>query len=144
MKKFSKEDVKAYLKMRRERRERILEKRRNSELSKKLEPIFGYMNRFSLVLHALWACIINFIIEALSRHSVGAACTYLTETPLVFFYNAFMIFMTFSIVYLFKRRIFTRIILSVIVGFLCPRISDRDFTSIPHSIARVAKVCRSA
>ena len=118
MKKFSKEDVKAYLKMRRERRERILEKRRNSELSKKLEPIFGYMNRFSLVLHALWACIINFIIEALSRHSVGAACTYLTETPLVFFYNAFMIFMTFSIVYLFKRRIFTRIILSVLWLFL--------------------------
>ena len=118
MKKIQKEDVKAYLKMRRERRERILEKRRNSEFSKKLQPIFGYMNRFSLVLHALWAIIINFIIESLSRHSVAAAWTYLTETPLVFFYNAFMIFITFSIVYVFKRRIFTRIILSVLWLFL--------------------------
>ena len=118
MKKIQKEDVKAYLKMRRERRERILEKRRNSEFSKKLQPIFGYMNRFSIVLHALWAIIINFIIESLSRHSVVAAWTYLTETPLVYFYNAFMIFITFSIVYVFKRRIFTRIILSVLWLFL--------------------------
>lgn len=38
----------------------------------------------------------------------------MTETPLVFLYNAFMIFMTFSIVYLFRRRVFVRIIISVL------------------------------
>ena len=34
--------------------------------------------------------------------------------------------------------------LSVIVGFLCPRISDNVLTSIPHSMALVANVCRNA
>ena len=38
----------------------------------------------------------------------------MTGTPLVFLYNAFMIFVTFSIVYLFKRRIFVRIIISAL------------------------------
>ena len=28
------------------------------------------MNRFSLVFHALLACILNFVIEAISRHSL--------------------------------------------------------------------------
>ena len=32
----------------------------------------------------------------------------------------------------------------VIVGFLCPNISDNDFTSVPHSIALVANVWRRA
>ena len=32
--------------------------------------------------------------------------------------------------------------LSVIVAFLCPNSSERVLTSIPHSIARVANVCR--
>ncbi len=41
------------------------------------------------------ACIINFVIEALSRHSLVAAWHYMTGTPLVFLYNAFMIFVTF-------------------------------------------------
>lgn len=30
------------------------------------------------------------------------------------------------------------------VAFLCPRISDSDLISIPHSIALVANVCRMA
>ena len=52
-----------------ERRQQILEKRRNSKFAKKMAPYYKIMNRFSLPLQALWACIINFIIEALSRHS---------------------------------------------------------------------------
>ena len=110
---FNKEDVKTYLKARKERRERILEERRNSKFSRKMRPVYKFMNRFSLVFHALWACIINFIIEAISRHSPIEAWSYMTETPVVFLYNAFMIFMTFSIVYLFKRRVFARIIVTV-------------------------------
>ena len=112
LKNLKKEDVKAYMKARKERRERILEERRNSTFSRKMRPVYKFMNRFSLLFHALWACIINFIIEALSRHSPVEAWSYMTETPIVFLYNAFMIFMTFSIVYLFKRRVFTRIAVS--------------------------------
>ena len=111
---LKKEDVIAYWKGRYERRERILEARRNSAFAKKMQPVYAFMNRFSLIFHALLACIINFAIEAISRHSLAAAWNYMTGTPLVFLYNAFMIFVTFSIVYLFKRRIFVRIIISAL------------------------------
>lgn len=114
IKNLKKEDVIAYWKGRHERRERILEARRNSAFAKKMQPVYAFMNRFSLIFHALLACIINFVIEAISRHSVVAAWDYMTGTPLVFLYNAFMIFVTFSIVYLFKRRIFVRMIISAI------------------------------
>lgn len=114
LKNLKKEDVKAYWKARRERRERIIEERRNSKFSRKMRPVCKIMNRFSLVFHALLACIINFVIETISRFSVFDAWSYMTETPLVFLYNSFMIFMTFSVVYMFKRRIFVRIIISVL------------------------------
>ena len=114
IKNLKKEDVIAYWKGRHERRERILEARRNSAFAKKMQPVYAFMNRFSLIFHALLACIINFVIEAISRHSIVAAWDYMTGTPLVFLYNAFMIFVTFSIVYLFKRRIFVRMIIGAI------------------------------
>lgn len=112
------EDIKDYWKMKHERRERILEERRNSEFSRKMAPYYRLMNRFSLLLHAIWAILINFIIEALSRHSLIEAWDYMTESPLVFFYNAFMIFVTFTVVYLVRRRVFARIIISVVWLFL--------------------------
>ena len=111
---LKKEDVKAYWKGRKERRARILEERRNSAFAKKMQPVWKWMNRLSLLFHALLACVINFAIEAISRHSVFEAWGYMTETPVVFLYNAFMIFVTFSVVYLFRRRVFARIIVSVL------------------------------
>lgn len=114
IKHLKKEDIKNYWKARKERRERILEERRNSAFAKKMRPVWAIMNRFSLVFHALLACTLNLIIEAISRHSIVRGWEYMTGSPLVFLYNSFMIFMTFMIVYLFKRRVFTRIIISVL------------------------------
>nr|WP_317282702.1 LTA synthase family protein [uncultured Sellimonas sp.] len=111
---MSRADIKAGRQRKKERRQRILEERRNSAFAKKMAPVYRFMNRFSLLFHALWALIINFIIETISRHSAFAAWDYMTETPLVFLYNAFMIFVTFSIVYLVKRRVFARILISVL------------------------------
>ena len=114
LKNLKKEDIKAYWKTRKERRERILEERKNSAFAKRMKPVYKIMNLLSPLLHALLACMINFAIEAISRHSVFEAWGYMTGSPLVFLYNAFMIFMTFSVVYLFKRRVFVRIIISVL------------------------------
>lgn len=111
---LKKEDVKNWWHAKKERRERIIEERRNSAFAKKMKPVYKFMNRFSLVFHALLSCVINFTIEAISRHSAFQAWNYMVETPLVFLYNAAMIFMTFTIVYLFRRRVFARIIISVL------------------------------
>lgn len=111
---LKKEDIKAWYRARKERRERILEARRNGPFARKMKPVYAFMNRFSLVFHALLACLINFAIEAISRHSPFEAWDYMVGSPLVFLYNAFMIFMTFTVVYLVRRRVFARIVISVL------------------------------
>ena len=107
-------DVKAgYGKCKQFRAEKM-EAFRNSAAWKKMQVVNQKMNQFSLILHGIWAIIINYIIEAMSRHSVMAAWEYSRISTKAFLYNAFMIFVTFSIVYLFKRRAFTRIIISIL------------------------------
>ena len=115
---LKKEDIKEHFKKRKERRQMILEKRRNGKFAKKMQPVYKWMNRLSVPLQFLLACIINFFIEVISRLSFGEAWAYLTKTPLVFLYNSCMIFVTFTIVYLVRRRVFTRILLSVFWLFL--------------------------
>lgn len=110
---LSREDLKESAKKRKERRQRILEERKNSAFAKKMAPVYKWMNLFSLPLQAIWAMAINLIIESISRHSFVSAWSYAVETPLVFLYNSFMIFVTFSIVYLVRRRVFARILISV-------------------------------
>lgn len=118
LKNLKKEDVKIWWRAKKVRRAAILEKRRNSKIAVFLRPYYAVMNKISLLLHAVLACIINFLIEIISRHSLIAAWTYLTETPWVFFFNAFLIFVTFNLVYLVRRRVFTRILISVFWLFL--------------------------
>lgn len=118
LKQLKKEDVKVYWQQRKERRLAILEKRRNSKFAQQMKPVYRIMNRFSLLFHALLACVLNLTIEIVSRHSLFKAWDFMTGSPLVFLYNAFMIFVTFSIIYLFKRRMFARILLSVFWLFL--------------------------
>ena len=110
---ISKEDIKQYFQQRKQRRQAILEKQRNSKFAKAMAPIYLWMNRLSLVLQFLLAGIINFTIEAISRHSMGEAWEYLTMTPWPFLFNTYMIFVTFLLVYIVKRRVFFRIIISV-------------------------------
>lgn len=113
LKKVKKEDIKAYWKARKERRQAILEKRRNSAFAQKMKPVYKVMNQFSLVFHVLYACVLNLAIEAISRHSLFEAWDYMIESPWTFLFNAYLIFITFLLVYLVKRRVFTRILLTV-------------------------------
>lgn len=82
-------------------------------------------NLLSVPLQFLGCCVLYLIIEALSRHSLILAWEYMTESPLIFLYNAFLIFTTSLVVYLFKRRILARtivgcfwFILGCVNGFL--------------------------
>lgn len=71
-------------------------------------------NRISLLLHALCSALGYFLIEMISRRSFSAAWTYMTTKPLVFAYNAVLIFTTSLIVYLFRRRCFWRVLISIL------------------------------
>ncbi|MCC6095522.1 MAG: LTA synthase family protein, partial [Eubacterium sp.] len=70
------------------------------------------MNRFAVPLQALWCCILYFIMELISRHSFISAWEYMTGSPFVFLYNAFLIFMTMLVAFLFRRRAWVRVFVS--------------------------------
>ena len=75
--------------------------------------LYKICNKISLLLHALCSAAGYFLIEAISRHSFTDAWTYMTGKPLVFAYNAGLIFTTCLIVYLFRRRTFWRVLVSI-------------------------------
>ena len=68
-------------------------------------PFVGYL---------LLACILNFLLEVLSRHSFGKAFLFIQESPMVFLYNAVIIFVTLSLVMFAKRKIFATIFVCVV------------------------------
>ncbi len=111
---IKKEDIKEYLKQRKERNQQRMEERKNSAFTQKMEPVYFWMNRLSLLLHFLWAVVLNFVIESISRHSVVPAWEYMITSPWAFLFNTYMIFITFLLVYLIRRRVFLRIIISVL------------------------------
>ena len=73
----------------------------------------GFANKISLLLQAAGCAVLYFIMEAICRRSVGAAYTYMTSRPLVFAYNTAFIFTTMLVVYLSRRRVFWRTVITV-------------------------------
>lgn len=67
-------------------------------------------NLLSVPLQFLGCCVLYYVIESLSRHSLVEGWNYMTESPLIFLYNTFLIFTTTLVVYLFHRRILARLI----------------------------------
>lgn len=118
MKRIQMKDLKERMQQKRERREEKYqakkEKRENSALGKAMKKAIPVINKVSLLLHVVLACVLNFIIEALSRHSPARAWEYMTTSPMTFLFNAYMIFASLFLVYIVRRRVFFRVIISVI------------------------------
>lgn len=90
-------------------------------------PFIGYL---------LLACILNFTMEILSRHSIVKAAAFIVESPLVFLYNAFIIFVTLSLVLFAKRKVFATIfvcavwIISAFANFIVLCFRTTPFSAI--------------
>ncbi|MGN0335674.1 MAG: LTA synthase family protein [Lachnospiraceae bacterium] len=90
----------------------------SSALKEPVASAVKIVNKYSIVFHALWAILLEFVIEAFSRHSLVKGWMFAAESPWVFLYNSLLIFMTFMIVYLFRRRFFVRVGLSAVWIYL--------------------------
>ena len=65
---------------------------------------------------AIWAFVLNLIIETLGRFSTTSilgGVQFIFEDPIVFFYNTMIIFATLCVASLFKRRVFVFVIVSI-------------------------------
>ncbi len=118
MKRIHKNGMREILQQKKQRRQEKLAKKReryeNSSWGKTMKKVAETCNRISLLLHFVLAFGINFVIETISRHSAIKAWEYLSVSPRAFLFNTYMIFATFFLVYIFRRRVFTRIIISVL------------------------------
>jgi phosphoglycerol transferase MdoB-like AlkP superfamily enzyme len=84
----------------------------------KKEMIVTILNRYSILFHILLACSITFVIEWVSRHSFQQAFLFIFDRSLVFLYNSFLIFVSLLLVYLFRRRVVLRTLISTFWLFL--------------------------
>ncbi len=98
----------------------------------------AFLNKYSLLFHALLSCGIVFVVELLSRRDFLSACSFVGSHTGAFLFNAFIVFVSLSLVYLFRRRAFFRIIicgfwiiLGVINGLiLSNRVTPFGFTDL--------------
>lgn len=82
-------------------------------LAKCMQPVVKVI-KIPFVGYLLLACVLNLFLETLSRHSLFKAFIFVTESPTVFFYNAFIIFVTLSLVLFAKRRVFATVFVCAI------------------------------
>lgn len=93
---------------------RILFVKKNINHSDKYYRFVDFFNRFSLIFHALMSFGVIFAVEWISRRDFVSAIRFLDDHSWAFLYNSFIVFVSLTFVYLFKRRAFARVI---IMGF---------------------------
>ena len=95
--------------------------KREVEHSERFMRNIEILNRFSLVFHFLIALVVVFMVELISRRSFGSAFAFVGSHTMAYLYNAFLVFASLTLVYLFRRRAFFRIIISgfwIILGII--------------------------
>lgn len=91
------------------------------EHSEKFYKVIDILNKYSYVWHAFLSMFIVFLVELASRWSIISAFSFITKTPLAFLYNSFIVFASLTLVYLFRRRAFARVIICsfwVVLGII--------------------------
>lgn len=82
----------------------------------KVKSIFKFLktalDKHPIIFLAILSVIENFVIESMSRHSLIDGIEHVIDSPVVFFYNAFIIMLMLSFSLLFKRRVFAVVLLS--------------------------------
>ncbi len=80
-----------------------------------------FLNKYSYIGHGVLACFVIFVVELVSRRSIGSALAFIGETPMTYLYNAFLVFVSLQFAFLFRRRAFARMLISafwIILGII--------------------------
>ncbi len=77
-----------------------------------MKRFVDFFNKYSIFFHMLLSCGIVFLVEVISRRSFWSACAFVGTHTWAFFYNAFLVFASLTLVYLFRRRTFMRVIIT--------------------------------
>jgi hypothetical protein len=94
---------------------KVLKAIKDKAIKNKKETVVDYESRrwsgpLEVLLHFLAALVGYYLIEAMARHSMSAAWTFFLSHEKVFLYNTMLIFLTSLPVFLFRRRVFLRVL----------------------------------
>lgn len=99
----------------------VLYTKKEVEHSERFNKTMDILNNYSFIFHALLSMFVVFLVEFASRWDILESFQFITKTPLVFFYNSFIVFASLTLVYLFKRRGFARVLICslwIILGII--------------------------
>lgn len=86
--------------------------------SEKYYKVIAFFNKYSLIFHFLLACAITFSVEIISRRDFFSAVNFVNHHTFAYLYNAFIVFASLSIVYLFRCRAQLRVLITGLWIFL--------------------------
>lgn len=95
--------------------------KREVEHSPQYYKVINVLNNYSILFQAILSFIVVFFVEFASRWDITETFNFIFKTPLVYLYNSFIVFASLTLVYLFKRRAFVRILISslwIILGII--------------------------
>ena len=78
--------------------------------------ILRKMTHNSFAVAAIWAIILNLLIETLGRFpttTIWGGLQFMVQEPLIFLYNTMIIFATLVIASIFKRRLFVFTVITI-------------------------------
>ncbi len=91
------------------------------EHSERYYKTMDILNKYSLIFHVLLSMFVVLLVEIASRWSLFESFGFIIKAPLAFVYNAFIVFASLTLVYLFRRRALARMLISsfwVILGII--------------------------
>lgn len=86
--------------------------KKEKEHSARYNKVIDFMNKYSLIGHAMIALAIVFLVEVISRRDFISAFQFVGTHTLAYVYNSFLVFASLTLVYFFRRRAFWRFVIS--------------------------------
>lgn len=80
----------------------------------KLGRFIGRAGNHPVTSCAVVAVLLNLYIETFARQNIFGGLQFMVQSPIVFFYNALIIFASLSVASLFRRRIFVMTLISMV------------------------------
>lgn len=110
----------------------------NRQPNPRKEKTVAHLNKYSLIYHAILACLLCFTIECISRRSFVSAMTFVGGHTAAYLYNSFIIFTSLSLAYLVRRRALVRLLVGgfwIFLGtvngcILAKRVTPFGFTDL--------------
>ena len=87
-------------------------------MKEKKKKIDEFLNKYTMISHIPLSLGMIFVLEWMSRHSFLGACSFVVHYFGAFLFNCYLVFVSFTLVFLSKKRTFVRMFICAIYVML--------------------------